>query len=197
MAQLLATATGSTRDSAALIDHFFRNLLFDNPDYGILDAFLTDHYVTSGKLPFSFKLNENTETSYEAFSFIYGESAGQFYLEIFSNEMKMPNLYDDFDDHFEFFPESIQNSIELCTCVKRFRKRKCKPPWFHNEVKVGLSKMKQTLKRFRGIAAAWNKKMCLKTSRKTSFTGEEAKSNNFLICLLKLCEWAQKGLTDV
>ena len=62
------------------------------------------------------------------FLFIYKENARQAYLEVLLEELNMPNLYDDLDEHFELFLDSIKNSIELCSSVKQCNKKKPKPP---------------------------------------------------------------------
>ena len=58
------------------------------------------------------------------FLFIYIENARQAFLEIPSIERKKPNLYDDLDEEFGMFLESVQNSFELCSSVKQCEKER-------------------------------------------------------------------------
>ena len=113
MRQPLTTETRSTIDSATLIDQVFYNRFSDNPDCDILDAGVSDHGATSVRLSFFCKKCDDTGTTYKVFSFIQNENARQDYLGILPNELKKPNLHDDFGEQFEMFLESIQNSIEL------------------------------------------------------------------------------------
>ena len=158
----------------------FYSIFHHTPDCGIRDAHQTEHCVIFMHMPFSLEKNNNTEISYTDVFFIYSENARQNYLKNFSVKMKMPNLQNNYDDQNEMLSESIQESIELCSSVKPFKMRKGKAPWLHNEVKVDIKKKRQTLKRFRGIKAALNRRNLLKNSQKTSFTGKEAQSSHFL-----------------
>ena len=63
------------------------------------------------KLTFLCKKNDGFGTTYRLLSFICIEKARKAYLELLSNELKTPNLHDDFDEQFEMFLESAQNSI--------------------------------------------------------------------------------------
>ena len=51
-------------------------------------------------------------------------------MKLLSNQLKMINLYDEFDGHFEMHLVSIQDSFE------QWEKNNSKPPWFHNEVRI-------------------------------------------------------------
>ena len=73
MTQLLRTPTRLTIDSATLIDHMSNNHSFDTPDYGILDAGLTDYCPTFAKLPFSCKKVDDAGTKNKTFPIIYNE----------------------------------------------------------------------------------------------------------------------------
>ena len=111
MTQLLGTATRTTIGSANLIDHVFQNHFFDNPDGGVLDADLTDHCASFVKLPLSGKTYDDNETTYKVITFIYYENGRQVYLELLSNERKMPNLYADLDVQLETSLESKQKPL--------------------------------------------------------------------------------------
>ena len=65
---------------------------------------------------------DDTETTNKAFPFIYIENARHVYLELGSNEVKMPNLYDGNDEQFEMFSEPIQSSVELSGSLKQCKK---------------------------------------------------------------------------
>ena len=110
MTQLLTTATRVTIGSATLVDHVFHNHFFGNPECGILDAGLTDHCATSVNLPVSCEKYDDTETTFEVVPFIYNENSKQVYLELLSNELKMPCLYEDLEEHFDMFLEYIQKN---------------------------------------------------------------------------------------
>ena len=98
------------------------------------------------------------------------ESARQACLELFSNELKIPNPYDDIHEQFEMFLKSIQNSIELCSSVKQCKQKKRKPLCFNFKVKKAISKKRQALKRFKDKPTASNETRLLKIGQKTSYT---------------------------
>ena len=112
--QLLTTATRIIIDSTTLIDIAFYDHF--NPDCRILDGGSAAHRATFVKLPCSCKNYDDTGTPKKS---IFNEIATQAYLELLSNELKMPNLYDEFDERFQLLLESIQNSIELCSYLKQ------------------------------------------------------------------------------
>ena len=65
------------------------------------------------------------------FFLFFIENARRAYLELFSNEFKIPNFHDDLDEQFEMSLGSIQNSNELCSSSKQYKNKQRKPLWFN------------------------------------------------------------------